>query len=222
MSSNTKTPEVMNEFFNVRADNYDDHMKGNVGSFDEFYKMIATPIKETNEKIQILDLGCGTGLELEAIFKRTPNAMVTGIDLSKEMLEQLKSKYKKFSDQIALINASYTSHKYNQQKYDYAVSVMTVHHLLWDEKLELYKNIRNAIKEGGIYIEGDYVVSDEEEKEMFMEYEEKMKLLDKNQFYHIDIPMSEENQLKLFKEAGFSKVEIVFEAEYNRIFVATV
>ena len=220
--SNIKIPEKMGEFFNVRANGYDGHMKDNVGSFDEFYDMVSTPINTTNEKIEILDLGCGTGLELKAIFKSTPNAMITGVDLSNEMLEKLKSKYDNFSDQITLINDSYTSHKFEKQRYDYAVSVMTVHHLLRDEKLELYKNIRNAIKDGGKYIEGDYVVSDEEEKEMIQEYEEKMKLVDKSELYHIDIPMSEENQIKLFYEAGFSKVEIVFEAEYNRIFVATV
>ena len=34
----------------------------------------------------ILDLGCGTGLELDALFARFPDLRVTGIDMTEEML----------------------------------------------------------------------------------------------------------------------------------------
>ncbi|MBC8831393.1 class I SAM-dependent methyltransferase, partial [Escherichia coli] len=53
----------------------------------------------------LLDIGCGTGLELEAIYRRFPNASVTGIDLSKNMLEKLNEKYK--NKEIELILADY-------------------------------------------------------------------------------------------------------------------
>lgn len=38
----------------------------------------------------ILDLGCGTGLELDEIFKTKPLIHVTGIDLTQAMLDKLK------------------------------------------------------------------------------------------------------------------------------------
>ena len=38
----------------------------------------------------VLDLGCGTGLELDEIFRYFPDLAVTGIDLTREMLQQLK------------------------------------------------------------------------------------------------------------------------------------
>ena len=41
----------------------------------------------------LLDLGCGTGLELNAILKRFPGLHVTGIDLCEPMLAVLRQKH---------------------------------------------------------------------------------------------------------------------------------
>lgn len=221
MSNNKNVlPENMDKFFDARVDGYDDHMKENIDQFEDFYKVVANPIKETQEQIEILDLGCGTGLELEHIFTRAGNARITGIDLSQEMLNKLLKKYDRFSNQITLVRDSYTSHDLGKEKYDYAVSVMTIHHLFENEKVDLYSRIRNSLKDDGMYIEGDYVVTEEQAKEAMKEYERKIKLVDKNGLYHIDIPMTEETQIKLLKKAGFSKAEVVFSAEANRVFIA--
>ena len=83
------SPEKMNDFFNKRAGGYDKHMKETIPQFTAFYRKIVSPIQKTKEKIQILDLGIGTGLELEGIFKKATNAFVTGIDVSENMLKLL-------------------------------------------------------------------------------------------------------------------------------------
>ena len=97
---------------------------------------------------------------------------------------------------------------------------MTIHHLFEDEKVKLYSRIRDSLKNGGMYIEGDYVVDEEQSKEALKEYERKIKFVDKNGFYHIDIPMTEEKQIMLMNKAGFLNVEVIFKAKYNRVFVA--
>ena len=40
----------------------------------------------------LLDLGCGTGLELDRVFARWPELAVTGVDLCAAMLEKLREK----------------------------------------------------------------------------------------------------------------------------------
>ena len=83
----------MAAFFDARAAGYDDYFRDEIfpdEMFAQFYGALSAPIGETDEPLRILDLGCGTGLELEALFQRVPNARVTGVDLAEEMLELLK------------------------------------------------------------------------------------------------------------------------------------
>ena len=63
-------PEEMADFFDRRADTYDDHQRENIEYFDLIYESISSCVTKTKSKVRILDIGCGTGLELEGIFRR--------------------------------------------------------------------------------------------------------------------------------------------------------
>ncbi|MBF8436342.1 methyltransferase domain-containing protein [Halanaerobiaceae bacterium Z-7014] len=207
--------EKMEEFFDLRATGYDGHMAENVNDYEVFYNSIAEPILKTESPIKLLDLGCGTGLELEYIFAKAPNADVTGIDLSQEMLDQLISKYIDKSDQIEVIRGSYLDVELLSDEYDYIISVMSLHHFLPDIKLNLYKKIWRALKPGGFYIEGDYIVSKIKEVELLADYNDR---LENNEFlqeelFHLDIPFSIETQQELFDRAGFTDFELIFEGD---------
>ena len=96
--------EKMSDFFEARLDGYDAHMMTNIESAAEFYPFTASMLP-TTENCVILDLGCGTGLELEYYLAQNPSARITGIDLSQGMLDALQ---KKFCDRnINLICGSY-------------------------------------------------------------------------------------------------------------------
>lgn len=215
--------EEMASFFNERAEGYEKHMKETVNSFHLYYQLVSSPIKPTNEPIEVLDLGCGTGLEIKGIFEKAPNAKVTCIDMSKEMLNILQVSYKEYKDQITIVNDSYLKVPFEKGKYDYIISVMTMHHFLEDEKLKLYKKMRKAIKTDGRYIEGDYVVEQSKAKELLEEYRNAYEKhgLEAAGLYHIDIPFSMETQKKLLQKAGFNKFETVFkEGEHTIYYVS--
>lgn len=214
--------EKMSEFFNKRAYEYDDNMKENVESFDQLYTEIAVAIPKTSNKLEILDIGCGTGLELAAVFKKAPYAMITGIDVSGEMLGILKEKYNDFLNQITLILESYLSFSFETDAWDYIMSVMTLHHLLPDTKRRLYGEIRKALKPGGKYIEGDYVTTPEKEKQVRDSYyrihRENRDIEDGT--HHIDIECSLETQKGLLLEAGFSNMEVIWQQGETAIYTA--
>ncbi len=212
MSNSNLNIEEMSSFFNQRAEGYDKHMEETVSSFEEYYKLISSTMKYTEEPIEILDLGCGTGLEIQGILEKAPNAKITCIDLSEGMLKLLKEKYIANKEQIKIIVHSYLEYDFGVSKYDYVFGVMTMHHFLYDTKLELYKKIRRSLKENGAYIEGDYVVTKYYEKKWIKRREDLLKELEEEEIalYHIDIPFALITQKRLFKEAGFKNFNLIF------------
>ncbi|MCM1329463.1 MAG: class I SAM-dependent methyltransferase [Ruminococcus sp.] len=201
--------EKMDDFFTVRAEGYDEHMLNEVEGCREGYVKMAELIPDGTENI--LDLGCGTGLELEGIFKRFPEVSVTGIDLTKAMLDRLSAKYA--GKKITLINGDYFSTDLGRERFDTAVSFQTMHHFSREMKIGLYKKIRECLKSGGVYIECDYMVETQAEEDFW--YAENARLrkemnIPENEFYHFDTPCAVENQIKMFAEAGFAKSEKVY------------
>lgn len=214
--------ERMADFFDARSEGYEEHMERSVFSFDSFYASIASPVAETDEVLHILDLGCGTGLELEGILTKVPNAAITGIDVSAQMLHKLRETYADHSGQLTLIRASYLDIPLGERIYDYVVAVMTLHHLVPATKASLYQRIREALRPEGAYIEGDWVVSPREELLFRSVYEEAIGELSTSEdgSHHIDIPLSLETQRRLLIEAGFSAVDVIWRGPENGVYVA--
>ena len=86
-----------------------------------------------------------------------------------------------------------------------------MHHLTWAPKLALYKRIRQALAPTGKYIEGDYVVSEDEERERAAWHCGQIEtgIISPEGIYHIDIPFSVATQQKILLAAGFATVEIL-------------
>ncbi len=59
--------ERMADFFDGRVEGYEQHMLEYVGSAHIYYKETARCLPLMKE-MKLLDLGCGTGLELDQIF----------------------------------------------------------------------------------------------------------------------------------------------------------
>jgi tRNA (cmo5U34)-methyltransferase len=212
----------MADFFDERVAGYDEHMASSVSDFEAFYTSIAKLIPCTDEALRILDIGCGTGLELAPIFDRVPQAQVTAIDLSEKMLDCLRVKHAERLEQLTLVQRSYLDVDFGDRIYDFVVAVMTLHHLLPERKRRLYEKIRRALEPEGIYIEGDYVVSPEREQQLLAEYRERTALagVSEEGMYHIDIPFSIETQRNLLSEAGFARVESIWKSGEAVILVA--
>lgn len=218
-------PEPMAAFFDTRADGYDDHMRSNVftnTTFVHFYGAIASQIPETDQPLQILDLGCGTGLEIEFLLQRAPNAQITAVDLSEQMLARLAQRYCAQLQQITLVADSYLTMDLGAQRYDIILSAMTIHHLLHEPKRQLHAKIYTALKPGGKYIEGDAVTTAAHEAAFLAEYAEAVAQMPSAEdgAYHMDVPFSIETQRDLLLSVGFKDFALIWEldrtAEWNQ------
>lgn len=209
--------EEMGAFFDARVAGYEDHMRWALPdkAFAQLYQAMASPIETTHKPLSILDLGCGTGMEIEEVFQRAPNALITGVDLSEKMLELLQEKHTGHMGQITLVADSYLTMPLGTETYDYIISAMAMHHLLRDPKRELYARIHAALKPGGKYIEGDLVVPLEMENQFRADFDEEVASVPpaEDGYYHIDIPFSIDTQRSLLLEAGFRDFDLIWQRE---------
>lgn len=211
--------EKMDEFFEKRLSDYDEHMKTAIEGADEFYKFTAALLPQ-EAGAEILDLGCGTGLELEEYFLLNPTAQVTGIDLSKAMLKALKDKFPDM--RLNLICDSYFDAELGFEKFTAAVSVESLHHFTAERKLHLYQKLRQALKPNGYFVLTDYFAESAELEKKYFEILETLKNeqgIADGGFYHYDTPLTVEHETAILKEAEFSSVEIIknWEATYTLI-----
>ena len=201
--------EKMADFFENRLDGYDEHMMTNIEAADEFYPFTAKQLP-TTENCHILDLGCGTGLELEEYYPLNPSAKITGVDLSQGMLSALK---KKFADKdITLICGSYFDVPFGMSLFDSAVSVESLHHFTKAEKVPLYAKLHRALKDGGYFVLTDYFSLTDEEEQMHRQNLSELKTeqgISDDAFYHYDTPLTVKHETEALLVAGFSSVEVL-------------
>lgn len=201
--------EKMAEFFENRLNGYDEHMMTGIEAADEFYPFTAS-LLPTAKGSRVLDLGCGTGLELEKYFPLCPSARVTGIDLSEAMLNALK---KKFTDKdITLIVGSYFDVPLGENVFDATVSVESLHHFTKDEKIPLYKKLHTALRANGYLILTDYFAATDDEEQTHRDNLNALKAeqgIRDDEFYHYDTPLTVQHETEALLEAGFASVQVL-------------
>ncbi len=208
--------EEMGVFFDRRIEGYNQHMRDGLYTYESDFMSLFEPIPQTNDRITVLDLGCGTGIELEFIFRKAPNAYIVGIDVSGNMLRKLREDYRDFNDNINLRKVSYLEEDFGEFRYDFVVACSTLHHLLPEEKSGLYRKIHGCLKEDGYLLINDYIVfSTEEEEAGLSKYMNLLEegIIKKDKIYHIDLPLTLEHEVELLEIAGFlsPKVERIGE-----------
>ena len=202
-----KTLEPMGEFFDRRAEGYEEHQITAVDGGGEMYPFTAA-LLPAFPGARILDLGCGTGLELDPYFERNPSAAVTGIDLSRALTDQLLQKHADRGVQVIL--GSYFDEPFGVSVYDAAVSVMSLHHFPKTRKIPLYKKLKDSLKPGGFFVLTDYFAPDQAwEDRCFAELAELKKKngIRDDAFYHFDTPLTLAHETEALLAGGFTSVE---------------
>lgn len=199
--------EGMADFFASRLSGYE---AVHLCHWGEEYAHIADYFDSGLETL--LDIGCGTGLELDSLYRRFPRMRVTGVDLSRDMLNRLEAKYQDRG--ITLIQADYFQYPLGTEQYDAALSFETLHHFPYEKKGEIYKRLFRALRPGGYYVECDYIACCEEEERLCREqydYRRRRDGVPEGEFVHIDIPLTLEHQRELILDGGFRSVRVLYE-----------
>lgn len=191
--------EDMDGFFAARIGTYEEHMAGWAGAYEKLPSFLPADCGA------VLDLGCGTGLELDALFRRFPALSVTGIDCCAAMLEKLREKYAGCT--LTLRCADYLTAEFGTACFDAVISVESLHHFTPAQKAPLFRRIWRALRPGGLFVEADYIACCEEEETLLRGECDRRRAAQgvwPDRFVHFDTPLTLAHELSLLREAGFS------------------
>ena len=218
------------EQFNLVAKEYDENRRKFIPCFDDYYAASTDFVAATLdfEPKRIFDLGSGTGLLPSFWFKYFPNAEYVLCDIAQEMLEVAKKRFE------GIPNVKYEVLDYSKNlpsgKVDLIISALSIHHLEHEAKKSLFKNIRSALSESGLFVNYDQFCCENPEmnekierywingiKDSGLPQTEYERWLERKK---LDRECSVSQELNWLKDAGFSNADCIYSSGKFAVIVA--
>ena len=135
---------------------------------------------------RILELGIGTGETARRVLALHPDARLTAIDSSPEMLGRARESYP-----AADLRLSRLEDALPEGPFDLVFSALAVHHLDGAAKRDLFRRVAEVVRPSGRFVLADVVVPErEEDSQIFIDWE-------------MDLPDRLDDQLDWLRDADF-------------------
>ncbi len=209
-------------FENGVSKSFDSHVRQNVPCYDDLHFNI-NEISSffIQPKTNIYDIGCATGYFIENNCDDYQNSNFIGIDNSPSMILELK---KKFNDNKNVNIIQNDVQNVNIQNSSLVLCFLTLHFIPYLDRLSILKNIYKGMNQEGAFILVEKTYSSDGKINHIFDnilHEFKLKqgmqkeeVLEKTRSIRgILNPLTDIQNIKLLKDAGFCTVELFF--KYN-------
>ena len=219
------------EFDEEVAAVFDDMLQRSVPFYKESQKITKFfALKALRENGMLYDLGCSTASLLIDIHRDLPaKATLVGLDNSEAMLERARRKIEAFGADIFVENGDILEYDYKEA--DVFISNYTLQFIRPLVREELIKKIASALHKEGLFIFSEKVIShhsklnkdliecyyDFKKEQGYSAYEIMQK---REALENVLVPYSEEENIIMAKNAGFSHCEVVFRWANFATFIA--
>ena len=142
-------------YTNRRLDHYEIQLPHYNGK--TFLETLRLRINESNEPVDILDIGCGQGIALAELLKEFPGRIrISGLaatDLREHAPSELQPFLREMDMRVG--DAHYLTQIFGPKRFDYIISIKTFQHLEYPESVT--QQCGNLLKPGGVaFIQGPY------------------------------------------------------------------
>ncbi len=209
------------EHFETEAKEFDGIIVKLIPYYQQMIQALIDSIPyESNSKIRIIDLGCGTGTISQRISEKFPNSKIVCLDIASNMIDIAKYKLANHKDSDFIVGDF--SKIELEDKFDVVISSLALHHLETDyEKKEFYAKIYEVLNNKGVFFNADVILASTDYLQMknlnrWKEYMNKSVSMDEieNKWiptYEIeDRPAKLITQLKWLEEIGFISIDVIW------------
>ena len=198
-------------------ENFDDHIDKSVSNYREItdlIKLLSTYF--ITDKSNVYDLGCSTGRLTKELSQENPEASFIGYDISSNMIEDYHSK-----------NLSFYLRDVNDPEIKFyntnlILSIFTLQFIELEKRVTLLKKIYDSLNRGGAFIVTEKIFLDSgflQDVFIFTHYDQKQRtfqpkeILDKQRdLRKIMRPLTDKENIDIFKDAGFTKIETFYQS----------
>jgi tRNA (cmo5U34)-methyltransferase len=213
--------DIVKKHFEEEAKEFDQIILRLIPYYPEMIAALILAIPfEPSSRINVLDLGCGTGTLARRIKETFPHARMTCLDLAENMIEVAKFKLAEFSDTRFQV-VDFKDYAFDDH-YDVIVSSLALHHLVTDaEKIDFYRKIHAALNPHGVFFNADVILGSNEHLQNG--YMEKWKAFMRKQvaeeeinrkwiptYQQEDRPAKLMDQIAWLNTLGFVEVDVVW------------
>jgi len=139
--------------FHFDPGGYLELMHSEVQGYDELQEEVARAATDVTVG-DVLDLGTGTGETAARLLARYPEARLTGVDESADMLAAARAAL----GNAPLLLVAKLEDPLPPGPFDLVVSALAVHHLDGAGKADLFRRVAHVLRPGGRFVLGDVVV----------------------------------------------------------------
>ena len=208
------------EQFNLIAKEYDSGRRKFIPCFDEFYeKTTAFVASFADSPRRIADLGAGTGLLSMYYFCHFPEAEYILTDIAFEMLQAARKRFAG-AEKVCCKVLDYLR-DLPEGNFDLIISALSIHHLEDDEKVGLFRRIKNRLVPGCWFVNYDQFCYDSPEMDEMVNQHwldhlynnsglsaKELELWQDRR--KLDRECSVETEISMLRNAGFSNVDCIY------------
>src|SRR5512137_1619762 len=217
--------EHIRQAFNKFAQDYDSQREYIIPEMRQYYGAAVWAMETGVPEPEILDVGAGTGLMSAFLLEKFPDARLTLMDISENMLDEAKKRFATRPDTEYIV-CDYSRSELGGP-YDLVCSALSIHHLPPEDKRRLFGRIYRGLKPGGMFVNADQADGETPYfRKRYLEYwNDFLRSGPMTDAQHAEILKRRDSldrneklsvQLTWLSGAGFSDVDVVYK---NRTFI---
>lgn len=213
------------EEFNSWQAGYTDKIRRWVPEYEQLIGSVVYALPEGFQPAAVLDIGCGNGNGSALLSSHFPDAAVTLLDASDEMLDACRGRFQEKSN-FHYVASYFQEADFKKDAFDLVIAVLALHHVSGVVKKAVFNQIFSWLKPGGVFIYSDLFATKEDpayRETVLREWhtwatehgtpaEEWEYLMDHHEKY--DFPDEPAQTLSWLEAAGFQPVEFTWKLGY--------